>query len=231
MDETNESPLERMRRRNERLREWEAANPLLTKAWDEAYEEGYQREEAAERAEAAQHRLQGAGVGSRAAKAWAGSLKGTEAIKAVREWLNGDVCFLLLSGDVGCGKTVAAVEAIATHYGRFWRAADASRLGAFGSEAGEELARMRSASLLVLDDLGTEFLADVWHANFDALVDYRYSEKKRTLLTTNLAPELFRERYGTRVADRIRHDGTVFRCGSTSMRRQQTPTPGDTDAD
>lgn len=177
--------------------------------------------DARQRREASLLKLEVSGAPTRAIAAWKEGLGETPAVQAVRDWLEGDKTFLLLMGGVGCGKTVAATEAVAKLGGAFVSAADVSRLGLYGADSLGMMSRMESTRLLVLDDLGAEYLTDVWKVQLDGVINARYGKRARTLLTSNLTPEVFRERYDIRIADRINHDGVVFRCGATSLRRKE----------
>jgi DNA replication protein DnaC len=214
--------METCRRQREELQQWTAANPELARDWDAALVEEEDRKRARQERGAIEWALSEARVPSRAREAWEDGLRETEAVKALHRWLESGRTFLLLTGGPGTGKTVASVEAVARlKRARFARAVETCRLGLYTHGDVERMAELRRCRLLVLDDLGAEFLSDVWLSQFDELVDYRYGERLRTVFTSNLTPESFRDRYGARVADRIRHDGQVVRCGDLSLRRQE----------
>lgn len=70
------------------------------------------------------------------------------------------------------------------------------------------LEAIAEAEAVVLDDLGAERLrgeyAEDWSASqLDALVDRRYNAMRPTWWTTNLSPDEFRGRYGTRLFSRL----------------------------
>jgi DNA replication protein DnaC len=77
---------------------------------------------------------------------------------------------------------------------------------------------------MVIDDLGVEYLDK--NGNFlqrlDELIDERYSNYRQTIITTNLNVKAFKERYGERVADRIREGfefgGAFMELAESSMR-------------
>ena len=73
---------------------------------------------------------------------------------------------------------------------------------------------------LVLDDLGAEMMSESWRATLDSLLAERFGRTRcRTLITTNVSarrppdnpssPSPFEERYGARIARRIRESGSV----------------------
>ena len=80
---------------------------------------------------------------------------------------------------------------------------------------------IQQAAALVVDDLGTEYLdgKGFFLANFDALVNHRYSHRLPTVITTNLKVDEFRK-YGVRVVDRIREVGVFLSVNAPSMRRR-----------
>lgn len=207
------------RRQREEMDAWVAANPVLARAWDEAVEEGEARKRAAQARASMEWQLQRAGTPARLMTILMGDgLRETPAVRAVRDWMDGERTFLVLTGGTGAGKTLAACQALGRG-GLFERAVAAGRLGLYGDDDVARMRSLRRAKVLVLDDLGAEFAGDVWRAQFDELVDERYGQQRRTVITTNLSPEALRERYGARVVDRLRHDGLVVACGSESLRK------------
>lgn len=229
-----------MAKRADERRVWEAANPELAAAWTEAIQEAVEREQAAEerkrkeararhvRAEAPK-RLVHLGAPLRAVEAWEAGLQETEALRYVNGFIEAGKSFCVLSGGAGAGKTVAAVHAMAhrvlldrreTQTALFVRATECARLGLYDDGSKELIGQMHAAGLLVVDDLGAEFMSEggVWRGLLDELVDVRYGARAQTIFTTNLDTTAFRERYGERVADRIRHAGAFKGCGKVSLR-------------
>lgn len=160
-----------------------------------------------------------------------GQLQETQAVKAARRWQAGQ--FLVLLGPAGVGKSVAAGVAMqrgpigpcpfATPQGpdgaRYWphapywaRAASVAR----GWDA--HPTELRRASVLVLDDLGDE--ADNTHSRsrLSELICERDDLKARTVITTNMAPEGLRQRYGNRFVDRLAGHGQIVAISGESMR-------------
>lgn len=140
----------------------------------------------------------------------------TQALRAIRAWeheLATEICVLL--GPPGCGKTVAAVawawESMPGHTPpRFITGGQLARSSKFGPERDQLLA----SPALILDDLGVENSP----ADIDELVDRFYAEQARLVITSNLTPASFAERYGERVNDRLREAGTVITVTGPSMR-------------
>lgn len=228
-------------KRNAERKQWEAENPELTAAWNAARDENEARTRAAkEMADAAAQqryqrettprRLRAMGAPPRAVDLWeSGTATPTAASRALEAMDAKGLTFALLTGDTGVGKTCAAVALLATHLlldvrseqpVLFVRATEGARLGLYDAEDKRLAHQMRTADVLVVDDLGAEFVSDgsIWRTILDEVIDHRYGERLTTVLTTNLTAEAFKARYGARIADRIRHAGIVESCGTGSLR-------------
>lgn len=157
----------------------------------------------------------------------------TDAVRKVLEFVDGRKTLLVLAGGTGCGKTVAACVGLDSwvivengtvrRVGRFVKSIDLVRAGTFDGDFWDDLAE---ASMLVIDDLGTEPLDEKgWAlANLAALIDQRYDANRKTILTTNLDVARFKARYcndGGRLADRIREAGAFVEFDGASLRRPQ----------
>lgn len=143
---------------------------------------------------------------------------------------------LVLSGGVGCGKSVAAAfwllqlarrPIVHLDAGRTWdwrrspRFMPVSALqGAFGSfDKADRLrvAEAQKASALVLDDLGTE-VRNV-SADLVNLISERIRAGLPTCITTNGSQAEVAARYGARFDSRLAESGEWHACGSTDLRR------------
>ena len=88
----------------------------------------------------------------------------------------------------------------------------------------QELEKMMQVSVMVIDDLGVEYMDKNGHFShrLDELIDDRYSNYKKTIITTNLNKKDFQARYGNRVTDRIRegfkHGGDYLEFSGRSLR-------------
>ena len=84
-----------------------------------------------------------------------------------------------------------------------------------------EIDRVTLAEVLVIDDLGTEYLdKNGFLSSFlDEIVNVRYKEQLPTAITTNLDSTAFADRYGERVVDRIREFGKFVSVHGESMRK------------
>ena len=163
------------------------------------------------------------------------------AVDAAAGWLEGDPTrWMILCGPYGTGKTGLAVclyKAIVdrmiaqrgeydalirqpTRPAQFWRVPDLldRQKAAFGSDVRMPLDKAASAEFLVLDDVGaergTEFARDV----VAQLIQQRYQQRRRTLLTTNLNQSEMRVAFGERVFDRLRDDALVIVIAGNSLR-------------
>lgn len=223
------------------LKTWAAENPELANAWNAAWEEDEVRakaRDAKEKDDARRRyvlertpsRLVALGAPPRAVEQWrSGESQPNAAVAALERMEAERRGFALLTGDTGVGKTCAAVALMARRLllderdelpALFVRATEGARMGLYDADDKKLAAQMRAATLLVLDDLGAEFLSDgsIWRTILDEVIDSRYGDNLPTVLTTNLTLEPFKARYGARIADRIRHAGIIETCGAGSLR-------------
>jgi DNA replication protein DnaC len=201
------------------------------------------------RADEIQRRLEEAGVPARAQVFDVASLAATPAVRAVRE--AGDAIINVLAGSPGVGKTVAAALWMFEHlsaserwqYGGsaewttggermvyrwtggklVWRSAgDLARTDHYSREAVGEI---ETADRLVIDDLGAEYTdaKGFFLSLLDEIINARYGNNRPTVITTNLDVMAFRNRYGERIADRIREAGRFVNCGAKSLRGKAQP--------
>lgn len=228
-------------RRAAERKAWEEANPELTTAWNEAWKEDEARNaetekraklgaRAAQVREEAPARLERLGCPPRAVDLWESNKgKPNAASKALERMDNERKCIALLTGGTGVGKTCAAVAYLACELlldarddlpVLFVRATECARMGLYDEDDKRLAHQMRTATALVIDDLGAEFLSEgsIWRTVLDEVIDTRYGAKLTTILTTNLTQDEFKKRYGERIADRIRHAGVVESCGTGSLR-------------
>jgi hypothetical protein len=152
----------------------------------------------------------------------------TKAIETVADWIAaGERAWcLILSADKGLGKSTAAgwwlaqvakaAEVAPSPFRRWWPAAEIAALDFYG----EDYKRLCECASLVIDDLGVEYSDQkgAFQAKLDRLLDARYREFRRTLITTNLAGKDFAERYGGRILDRMREGAVWAGIKGQSMR-------------
>ena len=154
----------------------------------------------------------------------------TTAMRHAREYLAGRKRVIVLAGGVGAGKSTAAawvaLEAGGSTPG-FIRASTLERRGRYSKGLDDWL---ESRSMLVIDDLGAEYLdgKGAFRSLLDETIDAFYADK-RLVITTNLRQRRksideegqFVERYGERVASRLSEVGLWSEVGARDLRREQ----------
>jgi DNA replication protein DnaC len=102
----------------------------------------------------------------------------------------------------------------------FMTAARLSRLSKFDDEM---MGRVLRAVRLVIDDLAVEYADEkgFFRSLLDEVINERYGNRLPTLITTNLAADLFKERCGERITDRVREAGRFVSLDNPSLRRRQ----------
>lgn len=156
----------------------------------------------------------------------AGALEESPALQAVGPFVAPAMkpTLLVLAGGVGTGKSVAAAWACAFNTGRFIKAIDLIRAGLFDDD--EVLPPLIRAPLIAIDDLGMEPIdgKGYGYAALYDLLDRRYDAGRKTIVTTNLTMDQFRDRYGTgageRLWDRVREVGIWVDIPGASLRRR-----------
>lgn len=175
---------------------------------DMAREAKNQAEQEARRMESERQKLEAAMRDSQAPArsvriVLSGEARDTRAMAAVRAFMASESSALVLAGGKGCGKSTAAVWAIAERRaGHFRYAGELAGL----SRDDDERRKITRAPLLVIDDLGVEYLDDKgWFAAFfDEVIVRRHDNELKTIITTNLPKAKFSARYRSeRVLDRL----------------------------
>lgn len=172
---------------------------------------GESPEEAAERlatATAVRRRRWDAAMPLRFASARVADLEASQGREVcARWWETPEIRTLILVGDPGRGKTHAAyaVGSQAVEDGA-WAAAwtmvalnDAFRPN--NDPAAYEVAQ--ECDLLLLDDLGRERITEWTAERLQGVLDARWANNRRTIVTTNLPGGAVSERYGDPVQDRL----------------------------
>lgn len=136
---------------------------------------------------------------------------------------------LLFTGSAGLGKTHLALAIADTVLDRGFdvlyasAAALVAQLGRehFDSDGGEQwLAACREADLLILDDLGTEYVNALTISVLYELINARMLCRRPTIYTSNIVdPAVFEARYTEKVASRILGSCKEFRFFGTDQRR------------
>ena len=138
----------------------------------------------------------------------------TEAMQTVKKFLEAprEGWCLVLSGPKGCGKSTAAAYylwektkslAVMPTTRRWWTGSRVGRVSGYANAHQDPLEDMMKLPVMVIDDLGVEYLDKNGFAN--ELFDERWGNYRKTIITTNLNSKDFQQRYEQRVTDRIRH--------------------------
>ncbi len=67
------------------------------------------------------------------------------------------------------------------------------------------------SDLLILDDLGTEFLTVVTAAELFNIINTRFLERRPTIISTNLSPGDFEKQYSDRITSRLLGNYTMLK--------------------
>jgi len=78
--------------------------------------------------------------------------------------------------------------------------------------------RYSTADLLVVDDIGTEKVSDWAIQTLSVIIDQRYSEMRRTLVTSNLSLEDLSNRIGDRTASRLYGMSAIVKLSGSDRR-------------
>lgn len=139
----------------------------------------------------------------------------TGVLKLCREYvLNFDPATaqnLLFIGDTGLGKThltLAIVAALVDRgfnviYGSAYNLFSAIEQEHFSGQNGDSYDALLACDLLVLDDLGTEFVTPFVQSVFYNVINSRLLAKKPTVINTNLSMSQIEKRYTARVSSRL----------------------------
>jgi len=122
---------------------------------------------------------------------------------------------LLMYGNTGLGKTFlsnciakelldAGKTVLYTTAGQLFRIVENQRFGRGEDEKDTAyLALITEVDLLIIDDLGTEFLTVVTTSELFGYINTRLLTEKSTIISTNLAPGDFEEHYSDRITSRL----------------------------
>ncbi len=153
-----------------------------------------------------------------------------------------DGAILVISGKIGCGKTVASTAGalLYQHLSRCRIQYDMPPL----EEEGRRAIKFKIISsrhileasfsdwrdeytahqgCLVIDDLGREYFSEKGFgiAEWDYLFDCRYADKLPTIITTNLEPAELIQKYNQRVYDRLKECAIWIRVSEKSLRNRE----------
>jgi DNA replication protein DnaC len=157
-----------------------------------------------------------------------------EALRLAKVFAQHPQDLLMFSGGYGVGKTHLAAAIANYQAGRGYPAMfvvvpdllDHLR-AAFSPDArtsfDQRFEEVRTASLLILDDLGTESATPWAREKLYQLINHRYVARLPTVITTSVSPDDLDPRIRTRIRDQTRC--TVFPLGVPSDRGEQVSKP------
>jgi DNA polymerase III delta prime subunit len=132
----------------------------------------------------------------------AGKIDNNQATDLVWDLLSKKGYLLILAGNPGVGKSQAAAIGLSQMPG-MWL--DVSQLAR--PETGSIDHQASVCGLLVLEDPGADHSPSGYASSrLNAIVSHREAWLRPTIITTNLQPAIFRERYGDRLASRVNGD-------------------------
>ena len=179
--------------------------------------------------------LEAVGVPKKTREAALGELETNSALGQVRSWAQSGQTMLVIGGDHGIGKSVAAawwmaqtvrdVTPTPKTQRRWWWPMALVRKGAYS----ESIEQLHQVSSLVIDDASAEFSDEkgFFASIFTELINARYEAQLPTLLTANGNPAVFRSRYGERFFDRLCEVGSwVSVIGKSYRKRAAAPDVG-----
>lgn len=135
-------------------------------------------------------------------------------LETIAEWIKKPAGFLTLVGNPGCGKTYfcsAILENLPKQirWVRGYKERDLlTRLRESISDTGKgdyvrHLQMLADDDLIIIDDLGSTGVTDWRKEVIFEFIDFRYSIKKPTILTSNLSLDEIGRDYGWRVKSRL----------------------------
>lgn len=86
-------------------------------------------------------------------------------------------------------------------------------------DAGDDVDRVMSCDLLILDDLGTEMTTSFVQSALYQIINGRLMEKRSTIISTNLSPEKMAQRYSPQIASRIEGEYQILPFVGQDIRR------------
>lgn len=136
---------------------------------------------------------------------------------------------LLLTGGAGTGKTYlsscianrAVERGFSVYYQSSYRLFEIAEQVKFGRAADDEAEIMKyvyDADLLIIDDLGTEFISAFSTAAFFDIINERLLNRKSTVLSTNLSMESLEEIYSRRVTSRFAGEYRIVQTVGKDLR-------------
>lgn len=142
--------------------------------------------------------------------------------------------WLMLSGDLGVGKTGLEIglvkKALASGRSALYRpfvellsdirATYRTRDASEPDEA-DLVNACKAVDVLALDDIGAERVTGWAQERLFEILNHRYNERRRTILTTNLGPAEMEEHVGDRILARINGMSCIYEIVGPNLRAQR----------
>lgn len=137
---------------------------------------------------------------------------------------------MLFMGGVGLGKTHISLSIAAEIAAKGYHVVYGSAQNLFSraekehfsySESRDKTDELFEADLLVIDDLGTEFLGAFTQSFFYNLINTRILQKKATIINTNLSFREIEERYTPRISSRFIGEYKMIKFFGNDIRLQK----------
>jgi DNA replication protein DnaC len=145
-------------------------------------------------------------------------------IRTVRNFIEERVGFLLLLGDVGRGKSHLAVGAMRNFHDAFFVKQNTLlrrlRETYHDSKAADPVEECQNAALFILDEAGLSSGGRDELPMLHEILDYRYGERKPTIITGNLNWSELASSLGDRLVDRLRESSVIITFAGESHRAQ-----------
>ena len=151
----------------------------------------------------------------------------------IMDWLKNAKGFLIYQGCAGCGKThlCHSLQNEARKLGKFnyirlWNESQFfQRLRSGIKDGNDYYSHIQSLSdddLIIYDDMGSTSGDNVWRNEaIFALIDFRWTLKKPTIITTNLTETEIQEKIGFRVHSRLfAKENTILDFGKRDLRQE-----------
>lgn len=157
----------------------------------------------------------------------------TAILKLCREYVEGfspeSSPNLLFMGETGLGKTHLTMSVVSgvidkgfdVIYGSAFNLFSQVEQEHFGGGVRESYNAMLACDLLVIDDLGTEFISPFVQTTLYGLINTRLLSKKPTIINTNLSMAEIEKRYTERIASRLIGCYTAKRFAGSDVRQRR----------
>lgn len=129
---------------------------------------------------------------------------------------------ILLMGPVGTGKTFVSNcivnEALEKDLSVIYISSIDLVDSFFEEDKDDTLQKLYKVDLLVIDDLGTEYMSEYSNAILFSIIDKRINYNKATVISTNLSYDEIKNYYKERVASRIANEYNLFKLYGRDLR-------------